>query len=228
MVHSRPQKPQGESVAKPETFLLIILSIVCQYYRKEVHGNSSNPFLKKKVRGRNDPREVDICRKSSPYIRHFILLSKWWHHPVQGNQCPEMAGHHRASLSPYQPMQIKHVAHPISHTFKSKLYIYIYIQTYTYMYIYMQFVWVCKLIHRSSGGNTLPIPWWIHVICISISFRASSLAMGYSFDHPNACDVTLKDMRNLNRRQATATKYVYSKTKIVCTITAKPVYNDHL
>ena len=32
----RPQTPQGESVAKPETPLMIILSIACKY---EVHGN---------------------------------------------------------------------------------------------------------------------------------------------------------------------------------------------
>ena len=31
MVHPRPQIPQGESVAKTETPLLIILSIVCKY-----------------------------------------------------------------------------------------------------------------------------------------------------------------------------------------------------
>ena len=31
MVHPRPQTPQGESVAKPETLLLIILSIACKY-----------------------------------------------------------------------------------------------------------------------------------------------------------------------------------------------------
>ena len=31
MVHPRPQTPQGESVAKPETPLLIILSIACKW-----------------------------------------------------------------------------------------------------------------------------------------------------------------------------------------------------
>ena len=36
VVHSRPQTPQGESIAKPETPLLILLSIACKY---EVHGN---------------------------------------------------------------------------------------------------------------------------------------------------------------------------------------------
>ena len=39
VVHQQPQTPQGESVAKPETLLLIILSIICKYDIKEVHGN---------------------------------------------------------------------------------------------------------------------------------------------------------------------------------------------
>ena len=42
--HPRPQKPQGESVAKPETPLLIILSIACKY---EVHGNLFSPLFEK-------------------------------------------------------------------------------------------------------------------------------------------------------------------------------------
>ena len=41
MVHPRPQIPQGESVAKPETRLLIIMSIACKHDIKGVHGNSS-------------------------------------------------------------------------------------------------------------------------------------------------------------------------------------------
>ena len=32
VVHARPQTPRDESVAKPETLLLIILSMVCKYY----------------------------------------------------------------------------------------------------------------------------------------------------------------------------------------------------
>ena len=47
---------------------------------------------------------VDNCRKSSPSIRHFIL-SIYWQHPVQDNQCPERAGHHRSFLSP----SVKHL-----------------------------------------------------------------------------------------------------------------------
>ena len=39
VVHPRPQTPQVESVAKPETLMLIILSIACKYDRNEVHGN---------------------------------------------------------------------------------------------------------------------------------------------------------------------------------------------
>ena len=44
VVHPRPQTPQGESVAKPETPLLIILSIACKY---EVHGNLFSPSFEK-------------------------------------------------------------------------------------------------------------------------------------------------------------------------------------
>ena len=39
VVHPRLQTPQGESVAKPEKPLLIILILVCKYDMKEVHGN---------------------------------------------------------------------------------------------------------------------------------------------------------------------------------------------
>ena len=99
MVHPQRQTPQGESVAKPETLLLIVLSTVCKYDIKEVIGNQSNPFFKKRVYGWKHPREVDNCRNSSPYIKHFIL-SKYWQHMVKDNQCPERAGHHRPSLSP--------------------------------------------------------------------------------------------------------------------------------
>ena len=39
VVHLRPQTPQWESVAKPGTPLLIILSVVCKSDIQEVHGN---------------------------------------------------------------------------------------------------------------------------------------------------------------------------------------------
>ena len=39
VVHPRPQTPQWESVAKPGTPLLIILSVVCKSDIQEVHGN---------------------------------------------------------------------------------------------------------------------------------------------------------------------------------------------
>ena len=42
---------------------------------------------------------MNKCRKSIPYINHFIS-SKYYQHPVQDNQCQERAGHHRPSLSP--------------------------------------------------------------------------------------------------------------------------------
>ena len=46
VVCPRSQTPQGESVAKPETPLLIILSIACKY---EVHGNSFSPLVAKQI-----------------------------------------------------------------------------------------------------------------------------------------------------------------------------------
>ena len=80
--HLRPQTPQGESVAKSETHLLIVLSLVCKYGIKEIHGNYSNPGFSKKVQGQKQSWEIDKCRESSPYI----ALSKYWH-PVEDNQC---------------------------------------------------------------------------------------------------------------------------------------------
>ena len=44
VVGPRPQTPQGESVAKPETPLLIILGIACKY---DVHGNLFSPLFEK-------------------------------------------------------------------------------------------------------------------------------------------------------------------------------------
>ena len=41
---STAQTPQGESVARPETPLLIILSKACKY---EVHGNLFRPLFEK-------------------------------------------------------------------------------------------------------------------------------------------------------------------------------------
>ena len=90
MVHLRPQTPQEESLAKPETHLLIILSLVCKYDMKEVHGNYTHPVFSKKVHGQKRPWKVDKCRKSSPYI----IVSKYWQHPV-----------HKSSLSP----SVKHL-----------------------------------------------------------------------------------------------------------------------
>ena len=44
VVHPRPQTPQGESVAKPEKPLLVILCKACKY---EVHGNLFSPLFEK-------------------------------------------------------------------------------------------------------------------------------------------------------------------------------------
>ena len=55
VVHPRPQTPQGESVAKPGTPMLIILSIACKY---EVHGNLCSPLFEKQCPWTKHPREV--------------------------------------------------------------------------------------------------------------------------------------------------------------------------
>ena len=44
VVHPWPQTLQAESVAMPETPLLIIFSVACKY---EVHGNLSSPLFEK-------------------------------------------------------------------------------------------------------------------------------------------------------------------------------------
>ena len=77
----------------------LILGLVCKSDIKLVHGNLSNPFFKNKVFGQKHPMEVDKFRNSIPYINYFIP-SKYCQNPVQDNQCPERAGHHRPSLLP--------------------------------------------------------------------------------------------------------------------------------
>ena len=59
MIHPWPQTPHGEeSIAMPETFLRLI----SKSHIQEVHGNLSNPFFKKKVRGQKHSREANKCR----------------------------------------------------------------------------------------------------------------------------------------------------------------------
>ena len=96
VVHPQPQTPQGDSVAKSETLLLIILSIV---WYKGGPWTLVQSVFQKKVRGQKHPWKVDNCRNSSPYIKHFIS-NKYWQHPVKDNQCTERAGHHSPCLSP--------------------------------------------------------------------------------------------------------------------------------
>ena len=108
MVHPRPKTPQGESVATPETPLLIIL----KHANRRYMANYSVRYSLSKVRGQKHPREVVKDRNSIPNISQYIT-SKYCQHPVQGNQSPRRAGHHRPSLPP-------------SYT---QLYIYIYTRT---------------------------------------------------------------------------------------------------
>ena len=70
MVHPLPQTPQGESVAKPGTLLLIILSLVCDIDVKEGHSNLSHPFFEKKVCGEKHASAADKCRNSIAIISY--------------------------------------------------------------------------------------------------------------------------------------------------------------
>ena len=47
MVHQRPKTPQGETVAKPCTLLLMIRSIIYGSAIEEVHGELPNQLLKR-------------------------------------------------------------------------------------------------------------------------------------------------------------------------------------
>ena len=53
LVHPRHQTPQGEPVAKLETFLLIILSLICEFHIQKAHYILSIPLFKKNVSGQN-------------------------------------------------------------------------------------------------------------------------------------------------------------------------------
>ena len=55
MDHPRPQTPQGESVAKFGTPLLIILNAVCKSHIEKVRGNLSNQFFVDIFRGQKHP-----------------------------------------------------------------------------------------------------------------------------------------------------------------------------
>ena len=61
MVNPRLQTPQGESVAKSETLLLITLGLVREYDIKEVHVNKSNLFSTRKIYGQKHPKNADKC-----------------------------------------------------------------------------------------------------------------------------------------------------------------------
>ena len=126
MVHPRPQKPQGESVAKPEIPLLVILSIACKY---EVHGNLFSPLFEKQ-----SPCEVVKKGNSIPNISQYIT-SKDRQDPVYDNQCPRRAGHHR----PYHQQTHNYMVRPISRIqIHSYIYIYLYIYTRTNYLISVQ------------------------------------------------------------------------------------------
>ena len=130
MVHPRPQTPRGESVAKPETPLLIILTIACKY---EVTTCLAH-YSKSKVREQKHPREVVKIRNSSiPHISQYITAKivkiRYWTTSAREGQAT--TGHpfphqqtHTCMLRPISRIQI----HTLTHT---HTYIYIYIHTRT-------------------------------------------------------------------------------------------------
>ena len=99
MVHPRPQTSQEEWVTKPRTILVIVLILSYEFAIICVHGNLSNPLCGKKVRGHKYHRR----RKNAETVSHKLIiftLSKYCPHPVQNNQYPERACHHRPPPAP--------------------------------------------------------------------------------------------------------------------------------
>ena len=84
--------------------MIIILSLEFKSEIKDVHGNVSNPFSDEKVRRQKHHVEAVKYRNSIAYINHVILGNNC-HHPVQDNQCPETACHHR----PFLPHSVGHL-----------------------------------------------------------------------------------------------------------------------
>ena len=78
---------------------MIVLILSYEFAIRCVHGNLSNPLSVKKFRGHKYPREAGKCRNSITYINNFTL-SKYCPHPVQNNQYPERACHHRPPPAP--------------------------------------------------------------------------------------------------------------------------------
>ena len=80
--HSRPQTPHGDSVTKPGTLLLIILSLVCIFDINEVHGNMSNGIQSWKfvriIRPSNDRRCFCRCYVSILCTLWNSLEWRWW------------------------------------------------------------------------------------------------------------------------------------------------------
>ena len=62
--------PPREPVPEPERPLLIILSSVCKFDRKEAHCTSTNPLFNKNVHGQEHHRDMCECRNSILNINH--------------------------------------------------------------------------------------------------------------------------------------------------------------
>ena len=85
----------------------------------------SVPYSKSKVRGQKHPREVVENRKQHPKHRIQYITSKDCQHPVQDNQCPGRAGHHR----PSRPLSADIITCYVRFQWSKYTVIYIYIYT---------------------------------------------------------------------------------------------------
>ena len=129
MVHPRPQTPQGESVAKPETPLLIILSIACkwgpwQHVQSVIQKAKS---VLKTILGRVVKNRNSIPNKSQ------YITSKDSQHPYRTT----IAREGQATTGHPFPHQQTHnyMLRPISRI-QTHSYIYIYIYVYSYKLSY--------------------------------------------------------------------------------------------
>ena len=73
VVHPRPQTPERRLDSQPGTRLLVILNLVCKFDIKEGHGNSSNPFSKRKSMERN----IITKPSSFAYNIRFVYAIVW-------------------------------------------------------------------------------------------------------------------------------------------------------
>ena len=103
-VHPPHETPQGDSVAKPGTLRLIILSSVYESDMKEVHGNCQIRCSRRKSVKRNIlGRLINVETISQTLLS--MLFKQYCQHPIHDNQNTEKAGHHKPSLPQSDKLQ---------------------------------------------------------------------------------------------------------------------------